>query len=81
MNFPSTREQKVTPLVLLHISQGTRRGGEGVLVNEDTPPLANVPACICPGPQRGQLGDTFIFIFISISLHAVPFPVSDTARA
>ena len=33
------------------------------------------------GPQRGQLGDTLIFIFISISFHAVPFLVSDTALA
>ena len=57
----------------------------GVLVNEDPrpQPRANVPACIRHGPQRGHLGDTLIFIFsfIFISLHAVPFPVSGTARA
>ena len=41
--------------------QGARRGGEGVLANEDPPPQP-VPASIRPGPQRGQLGDTIIFI-------------------
>ena len=63
--------------------QGARKGGEGVLANEDPPPQprANVPASIRPGPQRGQLGDTIIFTVISISLRAVPFSVSGTARA
>ena len=41
----------------------------------------SVPACIRLGPQCGQLGDTFIIMFMSISSHAVPFLVSDTARA
>ena len=63
--------------------QGARRGGEGVLANEDPPPQPreNAPASIRPGPQRGQLGDTIIFICIPISLRAVPFLVSGTARA
>ena len=64
------------------------RGGRGVeglrptkLSSSFLHTSGNVPACVRLGPQCGQLGDTFIIMFISISSHAVPFLVSDTARA
>ena len=74
VNFLSTWEQRVSPS--FRLQQGTRKN-ERVLVNEDPPPQPRVNV----RAQRGQLEDTLMFIFISISFHAVPFPVSGTARA
>ena len=62
---------------LFNMQQGTRRGGEVVLVNEDSPPQTRVNV-----PSVGSWGiPSFRFMFISISFRAVPFLVSGTARA
>ena len=86
-NLPSTREQRDSfDLVFNHQQNQTVNnmfagGGGGAPPNEALLHTSgNVPACIRLGPQRGQLGDTFIIMFISISSGAIP-GVSDTARA
>ena len=69
---------------LFNMQQGTKRGGEGVLVNED--PLPKPVQTYLPvsalGPSVGSWGiPSFHLMFISIPFRAVPFLVSGTARA